>query len=56
MVYARGKHNPLHPIINLHILHTVPHTFLEVMTENLFDNQELLWLVIISFTLVTLMV
>ena len=42
--------------IGMHILHTVFYTFPEGLTkENLFENQELLWLVIISFILMTLM-
>ena len=40
----------------MHILHTVLLTFLKVLTEEfLFNNQELLYLMIISFILVTLM-
>ena len=42
---------PLHPNISGHILHTVLNTGAE--KENLFNNQELLSLVIISFFLVT---
>ena len=35
--------NPLHPNINMHILHTVIHTFPKVqIKENLFNNQGLL--------------
>ena len=48
--------NPLHPNINMHILHTVIHTFPKVqIKENLFNNQELVNLVIIYFTLMILM-
>ena len=36
----------------MHLLHTVHYTFLK---ESLFNNQELLQLVIISYILVTLM-
>ena len=40
----------------MHILHTVIHTFPTVqIKENLFNNQELVNLVIIYFTLMTLM-
>ena len=49
--------NPLHPHINMHILNTVfLYIFHGADKENLFNNQELLLLVIISFILVTLMV
>ena len=44
--------NPLHPNISMHILHNVLCTFPK---ENLLSNQELHWLVIIFFLLVTLM-
>ena len=48
--------NPLHPNIDMHILHTVIHTFPKVqIKENLLNNQELVNLVIIYFTLMTLM-
>ena len=48
--------NPLHPNIDMHILHTVINTFPKVqIKENLFNNQELVNLVIIYFTLMTLM-
>ena len=43
---------PLHPNISMHLLHIVHYTFLK---ESLFNNQELLQLVIISYILVTLM-
>ena len=45
--------NPLCPIINMYILHTVLCTFPEVLTRRISFNN--LWLVIISFVLVTLM-
>ena len=48
--------NPLHPNISMQILHTVLYTFPEVLTRrNVFKNQELYKLVIISLILVTLM-
>ncbi|RMX57689.1 hypothetical protein pdam_00004951 [Pocillopora damicornis] len=43
------KVKPFHPNINMHILHTC------AVNENLFNNQELLMLVIISFILMTLL-
>ena len=47
--------NSLHPKIIMHILHTVLYTFPKVLDkENLSNKQELLWLVIISFILMTL--
>ena len=39
----------------MHILHTVSYTFPDDDQENLCNNQKLIYLVIISFTLVTLM-
>ena len=48
--------NPLHPIISMYILYTVLYSLFSIQgadKENLFNN---LWLVIISFILVTLMV
>ena len=45
--------NPLHPIISMYILHTVLCTFPKVLTRRISFNN--LWLVIISFILVTLM-
>ena len=46
--------SPLHPMISIHVLHTVLYTFLQVLTfENLFSNQKLLLLLIIMFILVT---
>ena len=48
--------NPLSPNISLHILHSFLYTFPMVLTwRNLFNNQELLWSVIVSFNLITLM-
>ena len=41
--------NPLHPNIIMYILHTFADK------ENLYNNQELLWLLIISYVLITLM-
>ena len=47
--------NSLHPNIIMHILHTVLYTFPKVLDkENLSNKQELLWSVIISFILMTL--
>ena len=47
--------NPLQPNISMHILHTVLYTFPEVLTRgNVFKNQELYKLVIVSLILVTL--
>ena len=47
-----GHFSSLHPNISMHILHTVLYTFSKVLDkENLFNNQELLQLVIISFIL-----
>ena len=47
--------NPLHPNISVHILQTDLSTFPVAMTRRiLFDNQELLKLVIISIILTTL--
>ena len=47
--------NSLHPNIIMHILHTVLCTFPKVLDkENLSNKQELLWLVIISLILMTL--
>ena len=46
--------NPLHPNISLHILHTILYVFRSIERENLFNNQELLWMVIAFFILVTL--
>ena len=49
-----AKFNPLHPNIGVYILHTVLYIFRQVLTqENLFNNQKLLQLLIISFFLVT---
>ena len=48
--------NLLHPIISMYILYTVLYSLFSIQgadKENLFNN---LWLVIISFILVTLMV
>ena len=45
--------NPLCPIISMYILHTVLCTFPKVLTRRISFNN--LWLVIISFILVTLM-
>ena len=46
----------LHPNISMHNLHTFLHTFpKKADKENLFNNQELLWLVIISSVLMTFM-
>ena len=42
--------------MNFHILHTVLYIFHGEDKENLFDNQELLKLAIISFILVIIMV
>ena len=56
-VFSKGF-NPLHPNISVHILRTVHYTFLGrlgIKKENLFNNQELLQLVIISFIPATLM-
>ena len=39
----------------MHILHTVLHNSKDADKENLINNQESLWLVIISIILVTLM-
>ena len=47
--------NTLQPYISLHILHTVPYTFTMVLTRRIFNNHEHLYLVTISFILVTLM-
>ena len=47
--------NPLHPNISMHILHTVLYTSSCAGRENLFDNQEVLQLITISFILITLM-
>ena len=47
--------NPLHPNISMHILHTVLYTSLCAGRENLFDNQEVLQLITISFILITLL-
>ena len=48
--------NPLYPNINRHILCTILYTFSwTVDKENLFKNQELYKLLIISLILVTLM-
>ena len=48
--------NPLHPNIGMHILLTIPYTIPKgADEENLFNNQELLKLAIISFILMTLM-
>ena len=51
--------NPLNPNISMYILHTVLYKFPKVLTRriclSLFDNQELLKLVIIFFILLTLM-
>ena len=51
-----GSFKSFHPHISMHILHTVLYTPSKVLTRRLFflNNQELLWLVIISFILVTL--
>ena len=47
--------NSLHPNIIMHILHTVLYTFPKGLDkENLSNKQELLWLVIISLILMTL--
>ena len=41
----------------MHILHTVLYTFPNVLEkENLFSNQDVLQLIIISFILITLMI
>ena len=45
--------NPLHPNTSMHILHTVLY-FYGADEENLFTDQKLLLLVIISFILITL--
>ena len=48
--------NPLHPDVNMRILHTVLYTFPEMLTGRFcFTDQKLLLLVIISFILMTLM-
>ena len=48
--------NSSHPIISIYILHTVLYTFPKVFKMRiLFTNQELYYLVIISFILVTLL-
>ena len=47
--------NPLHPNISMHILHTVLYTSSCAGRKNLFDNQEVLQLITISFILITLM-
>ena len=56
LVTIRGQMvDPLKPIISMHILHTVLYTFYTSSAkENLFNNQELLYLVIISSILLTL--
>ena len=41
--------NPLYPNINMHILYTVLQTFPKVLTKKMFNNPELLKLVIIFF-------
>ena len=46
--------NPSHPKLSMHILHTVLYTFSVADRENLFNNQEPLYLVIISFILMVL--
>ena len=47
--------NPLSPIINMHLLHTVLHTFLMVLLERICSNITTfhLWWQIISFILMT---
>ena len=47
--------NPLQPIISIYILHTVPCTFTKVLTRRICQTIKFLQLVIISFTLMTLM-
>ena len=47
--------NPLHPNINMHILHNASIHFLKTDKENLSKNQELYRLVITSLILVTLL-
>ena len=55
--YKEGLFNPLHPNINIHILHTVLYTFTKVLTRRicLTITDEFLQLVIISFIHMTLM-
>ena len=53
---SKSMLNPLQPNISVNILQTVVHKIsYGVDRENLFNNQELLQLVIISFILMTLM-
>ena len=52
-MYDHVKVNLLHPIISMYILHTVLRTFPKVLTRRISFNN--LWLVIISFILVTFM-
>ena len=47
--------NSLHLDIIINVLHTVHYTFFGADEENLINNQELLYLVHISFILTTLM-
>ena len=50
LVKVEFRLNPLHPNINMHILRTVLYTFPKVLTRRIwYNNQVLLWLVIISF-------
>ena len=53
-MFSNTHINPLHPKLSMHILHTVLYTFSVADGENLFNNQEPLYLVIFSFILVTL--
>ena len=48
---SRESFNPLHPSIDRNILHSVLNTFHMVLTGTIFNSQELLYLVIISFFL-----
>ena len=52
---SKSQVNPLHPKISMHILHTDHHTFSVTDKENLFNNQEIFLVVIISFIPLTLM-
>ena len=52
---TRGSVNPLRPEINMHILLTIVHMFHDTTRENLFKQQDMSSLVIISFILVNRM-